>query len=287
MGLDERNGPPSITFPAPKVARIRTDTAARAHAHADRTRPLPECTYLNVKQISADFEYFVNEHEALIASLFRDSVSIACGDPTRAQHASFPEEEALVGDASPSRRLEILEGRACARAALRKLGYDEAPILRGKDRQPRWPNGFVGSISHTETFCAAAVARESDWAGLGLDVETDLPVSEDFARRVCSNRELVRCAEHGPPDELARVIFSAKESVYKLQHPLSGIVLYWRDLEVLLGDGHFNARFLTACPPFHIGQELIGRWCRSRGRGRATGLIFTGLELCRAGIKTL
>src|SRR5450631_452976 len=91
---------------------------------------------------------FVSEHESLLASLFKDSVSTACGDPTRAQSALFPEEEALVSDASPSRRLEFLEGRACAHAALRRLGYDEAPILRGKARQPRWPSGFVGSISH-------------------------------------------------------------------------------------------------------------------------------------------
>ena len=231
----------------------------------------------------------MNEHEALVASLFKESVSTACGDPTRAQSASFREEEALVQDASPSRRLEFLQGRACAHAALRKLGCEEGPILRGKGRQPRWPKGVVGSISHTEAFCAAAVAREGDFAGLGLDVETDLPVSEDFARRVCSKRELLRCAEHGLPERLARVVFSAKESVYKLQHPLSGIVLYWADLEVLLGDGHFSARFLTPCPPFHIGQELIGRWCRSRRHGRAetAGLIFTGLELGRAAIKTL
>jgi 4'-phosphopantetheinyl transferase EntD len=224
----------------------------------------------------------VNERQSQLASLFKESVSTACGDPTRAQSALFPEEEALVSDASPSRRLEFLEGRACAHAALRKLGYDEAPILRGKDRQPRWPSGFVGSISHTDSFCAVAVARETDCAGLGLDVETDLPVSEDFARRVCSERELLRCAQHGSSAQLARVVFSAKESVYKLQHPLSGIVLYWRDLEVLLGDGHFTARFLTACPPFQIGQELVGRWCRSRGSCESLqrpGLIFTGLEL--------
>ncbi len=208
----------------------------------------------------------------------------------RAQSALFPEEEALVSDASPSRRLEFLAGRVCARATLRRLGYDEAPILRGKARLPRRPSGFVGSISHTAGFCAAAVAREADCASLGLDVETDLPVSEDFARRVCSERELVRCAEHGSSERLARVVFSAKESVYKLQHSLGGIVLYWRDLEVLLNDGHLNARFLTACPPFQMGQELASRWCRSRGSRESSappGLIFSGLELDRGAIKNL
>jgi 4'-phosphopantetheinyl transferase EntD len=229
---------------------------------------------------------FVTQHGSLLASLFKDTVSTACADPTRAQSALFPEEEALVRDASPSRRLEFLQGRACAHAALRKLGCHEAPILRGKDRQPRWPTGVVGSISHTESFCAAAVALETDHAGLGLDVETDLPVTEAFARRVCSERELLRCAEHGSAEQLARVVFSAKESVYKLQHPLSGIVLYWHDLEVLLGDSHFTVRFLTACPPFQCGQELIGRWCQSRGL-HPPGLIFTALELDRAAIKTL
>ena len=222
-----------------------------------------------------------DEPGPVLAGLFKGSVSTAYADPTEPRSTPFPEEEALTRDASPARRLEFLAGRACARAALSKLGRNETPILRAKDRQPLWPTGFVGSISHTERLCVAAVARARDCGGLGLDVETDLPVSEQVARVVCSERELLRCAEHGAPEQLARVVFSAKESVYKLQYPLSGIVLYWRDLEVMLADGHFIARFLSACPPFQIGQELTGRWGRwpSNASAPPPGLIFTGLEL--------
>lgn len=218
----------------------------------------------------------MNERGALLATLFDERVAVASGDPTREQTALFPEELALVGDASERRRLEFLNGRACAHAALRALGFGAEPLLCRADRAPLWPTGIVGSISHGDSFCAAAVARSADFAGIGLDIETDLPVSAEFARRVCSPIELARCAELGQAERLARVVFSAKESVYKLQYPLTGAVLYWRDLEVLLEHSHFSARFTRACPPFHLGQALTGRWLHGEG------LILSGVSLSKA-----
>jgi 4'-phosphopantetheinyl transferase EntD len=39
------------------------------------------------------------------------------------------------------------------------------------DRTPVWPDGVVGSITHTGDFAAAAVAWAADIAGLGIDSE--------------------------------------------------------------------------------------------------------------------
>jgi 4'-phosphopantetheinyl transferase EntD len=210
---------------------------------------------------------------ALLASLFGARVATAGADPRAEVSSPFPEEEALVATASPERRLEFLNGRACAHQALRELGAPDVPVLRGRDREPRWPAHVVGSISHGDDFCGAVAALRDDHAGVGVDVEADQALSADFARRVCSPGELARCAQLGPEEVLARVIFSAKESVYKLQYPLSGVVLYWSDLEILLEDTRFSARFLRPCPPFHEGQRLLGRWLRG------SGLIFTGATL--------
>jgi 4'-phosphopantetheinyl transferase EntD len=207
---------------------------------------------------------------ALLASLFGSRVATAGTDPRAEISSPFPDEEALVAAASPGRRLEFLNGRACAHQALRELGVPDVPVLRGRDREPRWPAHVVGSISHGDDFCGAAVALRDDHAGVGVDMEADHALSADFARRVCSPRELARCAQLGPEGLFARVLFSAKESVYKLQYPLSGAVLYWRDLEILLEDARFSARFLRPCPPFREGQVLLGRWLRG------SGLILTG-----------
>ena len=213
------------------------------------------------------------ERKELLARLFSDRVALASGDPSQPQSLALPEEEALLAGAAERRQREFRSGRAAAHEALGALGAASAPLLSGPRGEPSWPAGFVGSITHGETFSAAAVARRSDYAGLGLDVETDLPVSEAFARRVCTARELARCAELGEPRTLARVVFSAKESVYKLQYPISGTVLYWSDLEILLNSGNFSARFLIACPPFRMEQLLLGSWVRGQG------VILTGLAL--------
>ena len=210
---------------------------------------------------------------ALLASLFGSRVATAGGNPRAEITARFAEEDALVATASPKRRLEFLNSRACAHQALRELGVPEVPVLRGRGREPRWPARVVGSISHGSDFCGAVAALREDYAGVGVDVEADQALSADFARRVCSPEELARCAGLGPEELLARVIFSAKESVYKLQYPLSGAVLYWSDLEISLEEARFSARFLRPCPPFREGQLLLGRWLRG------SGLILTGVTL--------
>ena len=60
----------------------------------------------------------------------------------------FPAEEAVIADAVDRRRREFATARACARAALAKLGVPAAPIVPGSRGAPQWPPGVVGSITH-------------------------------------------------------------------------------------------------------------------------------------------
>lgn len=221
------------------------------------------------------------ERRTQLATLFDSGVATAATDLTGESVPVFLEEEALIQDAAEARRVEFRSGRACAHAALKMLGLKPAPVLRGPGREPLWPVGTVGSITHTAGFCAAAVAQTQDYRGLGLDAELDESASPEFVRRVCSPSEMTRCAELGPIEHWVNVVFSAKEAIHKLQYPLSGQVLYWRDLEIELdpphtGAGTFQARFLNPSAPFRRGELLAGRW------RRAAGLVLTGATLARA-----
>ncbi len=218
------------------------------------------------------------ERRTLLAALFDSAVKTVASDLADPAVSAFAEEEALIADAAEARRVEFRTGRACAHAALEALGVPAVPVLRGTRREPLWPVGIVGSITHTTGFCAAAVAHTQDYRALGLDAELDQRVADDFVRRVCSPSEIARCAELGPVEHLANVVFSAKEAVHKLQYPLTGQVMYWRDVEVVLDPPHtspgtFRARLLSPSGPFHAGALFEGRWRRE------SGLILTGSAL--------
>ncbi|MBO0877952.1 MAG: 4'-phosphopantetheinyl transferase, partial [Pseudonocardia sp.] len=87
----------------------------------------------------------------------------------------WPEEAAHIGHAVPRRRDEYACVRHCARQGLAALGIAPAAILSGSRREPLWPPGAVGSMTHCAGYRAAAVARASDVAAVGIDAEPHEP----------------------------------------------------------------------------------------------------------------
>src|SRR5262249_36184567 len=116
---------------------------------------------------------------------------ISGGDLRPSDGNIFPEEEKLVASAVEKRRREFFAGRIYARQALLELGQDPVPILRTSGRAPIWPDGFVGSISHCASVCAAIVALASNFRGVGLDIDHDTPLGGDVTRLVCRPAEIV------------------------------------------------------------------------------------------------
>jgi 4'-phosphopantetheinyl transferase EntD len=90
----------------------------------------------------------------------------------------FPEEHAVIGRAIEKRRREFATGRACARAALARLGQPPVAILPGDRGSPGWPPGIVGSITHCTGYRAAAVGPAADVLAIGLDAEPDEPLPD-------------------------------------------------------------------------------------------------------------
>jgi 4'-phosphopantetheinyl transferase EntD len=182
-----------------------------------------------------------------------------------------PEERAQVERAVPARQREFATGRHCARALLRQLGCADEPLLRGEDRLPVWPEGVVGSISHTRAVCAVAVARREAVAALGLDVEDDADLERDLWPRICTPDELRWLDRRRPVDRgrLARLLFSAKECVYKLQYPEARVDLEFHEVEVEIDPsrGRFSTRVSRPLGSLNPrGASLHGRFARHGGQ---------------------
>lgn len=130
------------------------------------------------------------------------------------------EEERLILGSVTKRQRQFRAGRNAAHAALRQLDAPDGPLLRGDNRQPIWPQGFSGSISHCDDSCVAACAREGAILSLGLDVEPLEPLKPGISRYIETDDETAFMQRHTelPP----RLIFSAKESLYKCYYPLVG-----------------------------------------------------------------
>ncbi len=140
----------------------------------------------------------------------------------------FPAEEAIVMGTVDERRREFAMGRMCARRALADLGLAPIAITRGTRGAPRWPHGVVGSITHCDGYRASAVAWAREFLSIGIDAEPTGALSERVRRRIALDHEHVwlrRLAATNPTISWDRLLFSAKESVYKAWYPLTGMPL--------------------------------------------------------------
>lgn len=146
------------------------------------------------------------------------------------------EEREIVAQAIGKRRLEFAGGRAAARSALERLGVVGAPILRGPSREPRWPAGFVGSISHARDLSGAAVVAGAYARGLGLDIEVHREMSEGVVEMICRPEEREALAAAGWIDAAGgpRVVFGAKECVHKATFPVTGVTLGFSEVVLSL-----------------------------------------------------
>ena len=137
----------------------------------------------------------------------------------------YPAETAVIAAADAARRAEFAAGRAVARAALARLGAAAGPVLPGRAGEPRWPDGVVGSITHCAGYRACAVAEARDVAAIGIDAEPCLALAGGLLAAVAGDAERAWLAELSaacPGTPWDRVLFSAKESVYKAWYPHTG-----------------------------------------------------------------
>lgn len=214
----------------------------------------------------------------MVQSLFRASVVARQARPHDVDAELFPEELDYLKRAVAKRRFEFGTARVCARQALAALGLPPTPLLPGPDRAPRWPEGIVGSMAHTDNLCVVVVAPASEVGALGIDVEKVRALEPRLARDLVTPREAA-FLERQPKsryDELLILHFSAKEAYYKCQYARTGEFLGFHDVEldVDLDQRRFDARILS--PVRRLPREVM----HLEGRFEIVdGRVLCGIEL--------
>ncbi|WP_103510900.1 4'-phosphopantetheinyl transferase [Streptomyces sp. SM13] len=196
----------------------------------------------------------------------------------------FPEEEALMAKSVAKRRNDFATARACARRAMAGLGLPPVAVLHGHRGRPLWPGGIVGSLTHCDGYRAAALARAQDVLSLGIDAEPHAPLPSGVRELVTLPAERERIgppAPEGSDEDDAgeihwdRVLFSAKESVFKTWYPVTGLELDFTEADLtfrrtdgpgsgngpqggVAAEGSFDARLLLTDPA--LPTTLHGLW---------------------------
>lgn len=191
----------------------------------------------------------------------------------------FPAEEAMVRNAVDKRRREFATVRRCAREAMAVLGRPAVPVLTGERGAPMWPDGLVGSMTHCAGYRAAVLADATVIRTVGIDAEPDEPLPPGVLDSIALPQErerLDRLRSADPRVHWDRLLFSAKESVYKAWFPMTRRWLDFEEATVTIdpGAGRFDARLLTRAEV--DGRPLTG----FTGRFLATrGLVVTAIAV--------
>jgi enterobactin synthetase component D len=186
-----------------------------------------------------------------------------------------PEELALLrGNVVPKRRNEFALGRSAAHLALHKAGAaTSAPVLQKAGREPAWPSGFVGSITHCGEWAIAAAAKAGSVNSIGIDLEDSSAILVDeMIDLVCTESERALMFGAGDAKQKLAAVFSAKEAVYKALFPIYHTFFDFHAVELLwlpdhrLFVGTFHEQLVTDFPSGY--SVRIGCQCHAN-------LVFT------------
>jgi enterobactin synthetase component D len=158
-------------------------------------------------------------------------------------------------NAVPKRRRELAAGRYCVREALRALApaLADTAIGTGPQREPVFPSGIVGAITHSGGLACAAVALRTHMLGVGVDIEQW--VSDDALAAmtdtvfVDGEANRVEAQTGWPSTRAATLVFSAKETLYKCLFPAVQRYFDFKDAEVVTAEaraGRFTIRLLAS-----------------------------------------
>lgn len=190
-------------------------------------------------------------------------------------------ERAFISHCAQKRIDDFTRGRACAHRCMTELGLENVSLLAGEKREPLWPPGVIGSITHTTGFAAAVAARGNEIEALGIDCEVVDSVGADLWERICTPGERGRLEQlpEAQARQQAALIFAAKEAFYKCQFPKSYEWVGFEDVSI-----EASAGFFKIVPQVHLPvtadwvATLTGRY-QFRGPWVVTGV--TGLISAR------
>lgn len=199
----------------------------------------------DIKLFSCD--YFLSNYQY---SLF-ETYNILCPD--------------TIQRAVAKRQAEYLTGRYCAVQSLTLLNIAVVDIAIGKHRNPVWPEGVCGSITHTHNKGVAVCAFNQNYQYLGIDLENKLPLKtiHDIKSSIVNKaEEKVLMQSDLVFEDAFTLVFSAKEALFKALYPSVGAYFDFSAAEVIDICYHTNTIHLklqeNLTSDLIIGRVFIG-----------------------------
>jgi enterobactin synthetase component D len=205
--------------------------------------------------------------ESALQARLGPQVAVVCTGVDGDVSSLLPDERPAMLRAVPKRQREFAAGRAAAREAMRRLCGIQASIPANPDRSPRWPQGLVGSITHTRDICLVVVGDSTSWQSIGIDMEPDCGIDQSLWETLCTPAEHLRLEQQPAAEQAAGVarLFVAKEAFYKWHYPIEQTILEFQEVSVAWGPG---------------GSEFSASKCGSPPRSDSPGVrgLFWTLE---------
>lgn len=164
---------------------------------------------------------------------------------------------AHIARSVPKRQAEYFHGRLAARQALAAAGLSVMEIGTGAQREPLWPAGALGSITHNIRRAAAVALPAPACHGIGIDLESPASIEQQdslatLAVDAAELALLAACEHRLPRGALLALVFSAKESFYKAVFNAVGQFFDFDAIRLAgIADGHLD---------FTVTQALCAQW---------------------------
>ena len=173
-------------------------------------------------------------------------------------HKLIGSEIVKAGHMKPLRKNAFSSGRYAVHLAQNELGLEPSEILAA-GRQPIWPVGQVGAITHSTDFAAAIVS--CDLLSVGLDIERLGRIEEKLYDKFFTPLELASINEM-TDCEVETVIFSAKESIYKAIYFMLRRYVNFKEVELSLNaeDSSFFVSYIGEDMTSLRNHETRGYW---------------------------
>jgi enterobactin synthetase component D len=156
----------------------------------------------------------------------------------------------VLKDVAQVRKQEFIAGRYCAIQAAKKIGLTIESLPSAKTREPIWPAGMTGSISHSKQMAISCISNNSDYLSLGIDAEELMKpeVATEVAATIATQGELDFLATLDSSLGLT-VLFSAKEALYKALFPLVRTFIDFKEVKLTsldLTQGTFELELISS-----------------------------------------
>lgn len=151
------------------------------------------------------------------------SIIVRASEIRAAQGQLLGNEPQLLDGAVSRRQHEIIGGRVLARRAMVELGYPAQAVGQQPNGAPIWPSGLCGSIAHSHVDVVVALASSAEIRSVGIDIDDgrNLGAAIHQAGRPEEVQALLAHPLAGDNEGAARLLFSAKEALFKCQSPVT------------------------------------------------------------------